>query len=171
MYGGVSSELLWKPQNSRLALGAEVNWTKQRAFDDMFGFRDYDVATGHLSAYYQFDGGFMGQIDVGRYLAGDTGATVTLAREFDNGWKIGAFATLTNVSSEDFGEGSFDKGISLTIPIDWITGKPERRAINTTIRPVQRDGGARLAVPGRLYETVRGQQASALDASWGRFWK
>lgn len=171
MYGGVSSELLWKPQNSRLALGAEVNWTKQRAFDDMFGFRDYDVATGHVSAYYQFDGGFMGQIDVGRYLAGDTGATLTLAREFDNGWKIGAFATLTNVSSEDFGEGSFDKGISLTIPIDWITGKPERRAINTTIRPVQRDGGARLSVPGRLYETVRGQQASALDASWGRFWK
>ena len=171
MYGGVSSELLWKPQNSRLALGAEVNWAKQRAFDDMFGFRDYDVVTGHVSAYYQFDRGYTAQLDLGRYLAGDTGATLTLAREFDNGWKIGAFATRTNVSSEDFGEGSFDKGISLTIPIDWITGKPERRAINTTIRPVQRDGGARLSVPGRLYETVRGQQASALDASWGRFWK
>ena len=171
MYGGVSSELLWKPQNSRLALGAELNYTKQRAFDDPFGFRDYAVATGHLSAYYQFNGGYFGQLDVGRYLAGDTGATLSLAREFDNGWKIGTFATLTNVSAADFGEGSFDKGITLTIPIDWITGKPERKSINTTIRPVQRDGGARLNVSGRLYETVRGQQASALDASWGRFWK
>ncbi|SOC21238.1 YjbH domain-containing protein [Rhodobacter maris] len=171
MYGGVSSELLWKPQNSRLALGAEVNWVKQRSFDKMFGFRAYDVATGHLSAYYQFNNGYSGQLDIGRYLADDTGATLTLAREFDNGWKVATFATLTNVSATTFGEGSFDKGITLTIPIDWIIGKPQRKAITTTIRPVQRDGGARLYVPGRLYETVRGQHASAFDASWGRFWK
>ena len=171
MYGGVSTELLWKPQNSRLALGAELNYVRQRAFDEIFGFGDYTIGTGHVSAYYQFDRGYYGQLDVGRYLAGDVGATLTLAREFDNGWKIGAFATLTDVSARDFGEGSFDKGITLTIPIDWITGKPDRRAISTTIRPVQRDGGARLSVPGRLYETVRGQQASTLDASWGRFWR
>lgn len=171
MYGGVSTELLWKPQNSRLALGAELNYVRQRAFDEIFGFADYATGTGHVSAYYQFDRGYYGQLDVGRYLAGDLGATLTLAREFDNGWKIGAFATLTDVSARDFGEGSFDKGITLTIPIDWITGKPDRRAISTTIRPVQRDGGARLNVPGRLYETVRGQQASTLGASWGRFWR
>lgn len=171
MYGGVSAELLWKPQNSALALGVEVNYVKQRDFDQLFGFQDYNVATGHLSAYYEFGGGYTGQIDIGRYLAGDKGATLALNREFDNGWKVGAFATLTDVSSEDFGEGAFDKGIRLTIPVDWATGQADRLRLDTVIRPVLRDGGARVTVPGRLYDTVRGLQATELDASWGRFWR
>lgn len=171
MFGGISAEVLWKPQNSRLALGAELNYVKQRAFDDMFGFQSYAVATGHLSAYYDLGRGYQGQVDVGRYLAGDVGATVTLAREFDNGWRIGAYATLTDVSADDFGEGSFDKGIQLTIPLDWITGRPTKSKLNTVIQPIQRDGGARLKVTGRLYETVRGLQATELDATWGRFWR
>jgi len=33
MYGGVSTELLWKPVDSRLAIGLEANLLKQRAFD------------------------------------------------------------------------------------------------------------------------------------------
>ena len=171
MYGGASAEILWKPQNSRLAFGAEINRVRQRAFDQLFSFQDYEVTTGHLSAYAEIGGGYTGQVDVGRYLARDLGATLTLAREFDNGWKVGAFATLTDVSAEDFGEGSFDKGITVTMPLDWLTGQPDRRRLTTVIRPVQRDGGARVNVPGRLYDKVRGLQASELDASWGRFWR
>jgi hypothetical protein len=171
MFGGVSAELLWKPQNSRLALGTEVNYVRQRDFDQLFGFRSYATFTGHASAYYDIGGGFHGQLDVGQYLAGDVGATLTLAREFDNGWRVGAFATLTDVSAADFGEGSFDKGILLTVPLDWITGRPNQTKLNTVIRPVQRDGGARLNVSGRLYDRVRGVQATDIDATWGRFWR
>lgn len=171
MFGGASAEILWKPQNSWLALGAEINHVKQRDFDQLFSFQDYSVTTGHISAYAEFADGYTAQLDVGRYLAKDLGATLTLAREFDNGWKVGAFATLTDVSAAEFGEGSFDKGIQLTIPLDWLSGKPDKRRLNTIIRPVQRDGGARLEVPGRLYDTVRSLQASELDASWGRFWR
>ena len=171
MFGGVSGEMLWKPQNSALALGVELNYARQRDFDQLFGFQDYSVITGHASAYYEMGGGYMTQLDVGRYLAGDFGATFALSREFDNGWRIGAFATLTDVSSEDFGEGSFDKGILLTIPIDWVTGQSSRTKLTQVLRPIWRDGGARLYVPGRLYETVRGLHATELDASWGRFWR
>lgn len=171
MFGGVSAEMLWKPQNSRLALGLEVNHTRQRDFDQLFAFRDYTVTTGHASAYYDLGRGYKAQLDVGRYLAGDHGATLTLAREFENGWKVGAFATKTNVSAKDFGEGSFDKGILLTVPLDWVTGRSDRTRLNTVIRPVQRDGGARLAVSGRLFDTVRGLQATELDGTWGRFWR
>ena len=171
MFGGVSSELLWKPQNSRLALGVEANYVKQRDFDQLFGFREYSTFTGHASAYYDIGGGYHGQLDVGQYLAGDVGATLSLAREFDNGWRVGAFATITDVSAADFGEGSFDKGIELTIPLEWITGRPNQTKLNTIIRPVQRDGGARLNVSGRLYETVRGLQATDIDATWGRLFR
>jgi hypothetical protein len=171
MYGGISGELLWKPVSGPLALGAEVNYAKKRDFDQLFGFQDYDVVTGHASAYYDFGGGYLGQIDVGRYLAGDYGATFSLDREFDNGFSVGAFFTLTDVSFDDFGEGSFDKGIRFNIPIDWLTGTATKGGYGTTIRPVQRDGGARLEVRNRLYNVVRGSQTNELEDRWGKFWR
>lgn len=171
MYGGVSAELLWKPVGSRLALGVEANYVKQRAFNQQFGFRDYSVATGHVSAYYDIGNGYHGQLDVGRYLAGDIGATATLTREFNNGWKVGGFFTLTDVSAADFGEGSFDKGILLTVPLNWFIGKPTKQSISTVIRPIQRDGGARVSVPGRLYEQVRQGHKDSIVSDWSRVWE
>lgn len=171
MYGGVSGELLWKPVDSRLALGIELNRVRQRDFDTLFRFRDYEVTTGHVSAYYDFGNGFIGQIDAGRYLLGDWGATFTLNREFANGWKVSAYATLTDLPAADFGEGSFDKGIRLTIPFEWATGRPSRNRVEALIKPLNRDGGARLDVPGRLYETVRGAHQGDMQIQWGRFWR
>lgn len=175
MYGGASAEMLWKPVNSRLALGAEINYAKKREFEQGFGFLSgddaYDVVTGHASVYYDFGNQFLGQVDVGRYLAGDYGATFSIDREFENGWKVGAFATLTDVSSEEFGEGSFDKGIRLQIPLTVLLGQPTRETAAYTIRPVTRDGGAMLRVDGRLYENVRHYHTQELDDQWGRFWK
>jgi hypothetical protein len=171
MFGGVSAEVLWKPVNSRLGIGVEANYAQQRDFDQRLGFQSYGIATGHVSAYYEFGKGYYGQLDVGRYLAGDYGATLTMSREFKNGWEIGGFFTLTNVSSEDFGEGSFDKGISLSVPINWFFGKPSKQSISTVIRPVQRDGGARLNVPGRLYEQVRGAHINDVSDDWSRVWE
>lgn len=171
MFGGVSTEFLWKPESSRLALGVEANYVRQRDFDQRFGFQDYDVLTGHVSAYYELGDGYLAQVDAGRYLAGDVGATFTLEREFKNGWRVGGFFTLTDVSAADFGEGSFDKGIKLSIPLSWFTGKPSRTVASTTIRPIQRDGGARLNVPGRLYEQVRTGHRSEIAGSWARVWE
>lgn len=171
MYGGISTELLWKPVPSRLGLGIEANYVRQRDFDQRLGFRDYSVLTGHASAYYDFGGGYHGQLDVGRYLAGDVGATFGLDRMFDNGWRVGGFFTLTDVSAADFGEGSFDKGIRFSMPLSWFLGTPGTRRIGTTITPVQRDGGARLMVPGRLYGQVRQAHARALTRQWARVWE
>lgn len=171
-YGGLSTELLWKPVNNQLALGVEANYALKRDFNQGFGFQDYRVATGHASAYYTFDNGFHAQVDVGRYLAGDVGATFAIDRVFNNGWVVGGFFTKTNVSAEEFGEGSFDKGIRFRIPLNWMLGnKPSKRAIGTTIRPIQRDGGARMHVPGRLYGQVRGAHRKALSDQWPRFWE
>jgi hypothetical protein len=171
MFGGVSAEVLWKQPNSRFAVGAEVNYVKQREFEQGFGFQDYSVVTGHLSGYMELGEDFHAQLDVGRYLAGDIGATLSLDREFDNGWKVGVFATKTDVSSADFGEGSFDKGIRLEVPLTWALGTPSRKSNKVLLRPITRDGGAKLSVEGRLYPLVRDYQAPGLDDQWGRFWK
>ncbi|WP_322895264.1 MULTISPECIES: YjbH domain-containing protein [unclassified Yoonia] len=173
MFAGLSGEILWKPVESRLALGAELNAVMQRDTDKLFGFDDYDygVTTGHLSAYYALENGFDFQVDVGRYLAGDWGTTISLDRRFGNGWVVGGYATFTDVSFEDFGEGSFDKGIRLTVPLSWGLGTPTRDAANINLQPLQRDGGARLNVNNRLYPAVRDAHAPELSDQWGRFWR
>lgn len=171
MYGGISGELLWQQPDKPYALGAEVNYVKQRDFDQLFGFQDYSIVTGHISGYYSLGGGYHAQLDVGRYLAGDYGATLSLDREFANGIKVGAFATLTDVPFDIFGEGSFDKGIRISLPMAFFTGGQVQKVSKMTLRPLLRDGGARLDVEGRLYDTVRPYQQTDLDAAWGRFWR
>lgn len=170
-YGGASGELLWKPADAPYAVGVEVNRVRKRDFEDAFKFRDYEVTTGHVSFYYEFASGYSAQLDVGQYLAGDKGATVTLTREFANGWRVGAFATKTDLSAEEFGEGSFDKGITLQVPLAWATGSPSRDRVSTTLRSLSRDGGAKVNVNGRLYEKVRDAQSVKLYEGWGRFWR
>ena len=173
MFGGVSTEVLWKPADSRLGLGAELNYVAQRNTDMFFGFDEYDytVATGHLSAYYDLGGGYHTQLDVGRYLAGDWGATVHLAREYANGVRIAGYITQTEVSYEDFGNGSYNKGVSISIPTDFLTGETTRGTYGTDLRTPSGDGGARLNVSGRLYDLVREAHQSDLADSWGRFWR
>ncbi|MBF9059665.1 YjbH domain-containing protein [Rhodobacterales bacterium HKCCSP123] len=171
MYAGLSTELLWRPVDSRLGIGLEVNHVWQRDFDGGFGLRDYSVTMGHLSAYYDLGEDYRAQLDIGRYLAGDLGATLSLERVFDNGWRVGAFATLTDVSFEDFGEGSFDKGITLEIPVGSIAGQATRRTLGTTLRPLLRDGGATLNVEGRLNALVSDYHGTRLEDTRGMVWR
>lgn len=150
MYAGVGGELLYRPWGERWAIGVNANWVKQREFDQHFGLRDYSIGTGHATLYYAFGRERRTQavLSVGRYLAGDKGATLNLSRVFRNGVVMGAYVTKTNVSSEEFGEGSFDKGIYFSIPFDTVLPRSVR-AIGTFLwQPLYRDGGAML---GRKY--------------------
>ena len=108
---------------------------------------------------------------MGRYLAKDWGGTFTLKRVFRNGWEVGGFFTLTDVSFDRFGEGAFDKGIFFTVPLSWGAGRPSRAARTTVLRPILRDGGARVNVAGRLYPLVRPNTNPVLSETWGRFWR
>lgn len=171
MYAGVSTELLWAPYDRRYAFGAELNYAHQRDYNGGFGLLDYEIVTGHASAYWRFDDDFFGQIDAGRYLAGDYGATLSLQRVFANGWRVGAFATFTDVSAEEYGEGSFDKGITLTIPLGWAINRSTKSEADFTMRPLTRDGGQMLNVPGRLYDIVDENRAYRREEQWGRFWR
>lgn len=166
MYGGASGELLWKTPDSPLALGVEVNYAVQRDFEDAFAFQDYDVMTGHLSAYYAFEQGVHGTIDVGRYLGGDWGTTISVDREFNNGWRVGAYATFTDAPFDDV-----DKGIRVTAPSAWFLGTPTTETQDFSVQTSSHDGGARLNVDGRLYDRVRAKQGSQIKQQWGRFWR
>jgi len=135
-------------------VGVEANWVKQRDFDQRFSFRDYSVATGHASFYYMWgeERRVVTALSAGRYLAKDWGATLAVSRAFDNGVTMGAYATKTDVSSKDFGEGSFDKGIYVSVPFDFLLPRSTRARANFAWNPLYRDGGARLARSYGLYQ-------------------
>jgi membrane-associated phospholipid phosphatase len=155
MFAGVGGEWLYRPFASRFAFGVDANAVRQREFEQHLGFRDYNTLTGHGTVYW--DTGWndvLAQLNVGRYLAKDIGATLQLSRVFRNGVTIGAFATRTNVSAEQFGEGSFDKGIFISVPFDTLFTRSSNTYINTLWRPLTRDGGAMLSRSVQLYRTT-----------------
>jgi hypothetical protein len=166
MYGGVGAEWLYRPWQSRLAFGIDANYVRQRDFRQNFSFQDYNVGTGHATLYW--DTGWndvQAKLSVGRYLAGDSGATLDVKRVFQNGVSVGAWATKTNVSAEQFGEGSFDKGIYATIPFDVMLPKSSPSTANIVWNPLTRDGGARLNRRFTLFDLTKQRDWRALQ--WG----
>lgn len=152
MFGGVGGEVLYRPFGERWAIGTEIDWVKQRGYDQDFSFRDYHIVTGFVSGY--FDVGYkdiLVAVSAGRYLAGDWGATLDVSREFRNGVRMGAYATKTNVSAKQFGEGSFDKGIYVSIPFDLMIPRSTLNRATFVWDPLIRDGGARLSRRYSLY--------------------
>ena len=114
-----------------------------------FGALDYRNTIGHVNFYYRnfqlipFDA----KVSFGEYLAGDQGITLEMSRSFNNGTKFGIFATFTDVSTEQFGEGSFDKGIFFNIPVFG-------NYINYSWRPLTKDPGAKLIRKHTLYDLL-----------------
>jgi membrane-associated phospholipid phosphatase len=163
MFGGVGAEWLYRPFGSQLALGVDINAVKQRGFEQDFSFRDYQTTTGHVSLYW--DTGIQdiqATLQAGRYLARDVGVTVDLARVFDNGVKMGAWFTKTDMSAKEFGEGSFDKGIYVDIPFDAMMTSSSSSIANLIWQPLLRDGGARLNRSVTLDELTRAAKGDAL---------
>ena len=100
-----------------------------------------------------------------------TGATTTISRKFGSGWEVGGYATLTDVPFDTFGEGSFDKAIYVSVPIDWIVSSPNRTKRRLTLRPITRDGGAQLSSARRLYREIENFQNANITREFGRLWK
>ena len=81
-FAGFGGEVLYKPAQSQFGLGFDIHHVKKRDYDMLFGLRDYETTIGHLSLYYDAGGIFNIEINAGRYLAGDWGATTTISRKF-----------------------------------------------------------------------------------------
>lgn len=174
MYAGVGGQLVWRPSESRFAVGADIYQVWQRAYDRLFGLqkfggKHYSVLTGHVTAYYDSPWyGLRFAVHAGHYLAGDRGATFEISRRFSSGVEIGAWATFTNVPFSKFGEGSFDKGIMIHIPFEWGLPIWTQSSYDLHMASLTRDGGQRLAGDDSLFtitdSTSYGQIMDHADA-------
>jgi hypothetical protein len=153
MFAGVGAEVLYRPIDSNLAFGFDINYVQQRSYENDFDFFDYKVLTGHTNIYWQpsFLPNTQLTINIGQYLAKDRGVTFDLAKRFNSGIVVGAYAAFTNVSAEEYGEGSFTKGFYLSIPFDLFSLKPAKGRGRLPWIPIARDGGQALVRPISLY--------------------
>jgi len=164
MYAGVGGEVLYRPFGDRWAIGTDVNWVRQRGFKQDFSLRSYHIITGQTTLY--MDTRFHDvtvALSAGRYLAGDVGMTLDISRQFANGTKMGAYATLTNKSGQATGEGSFDKGIYFSIPFDLMLPRSSRSTATFMWEPLLRDGGARLNRRYTLYNMTSDRDGDLFD--------
>ncbi|MBD3768231.1 MAG: YjbH domain-containing protein [Gammaproteobacteria bacterium] len=163
MFAGVGGEFLYAPAGKRWALGVDAYWVKQRDYDQKFAFRDYQANTGHATWYHRWPWFSINtKLSLGQYLAGDRGYTFDVSRVFDNGVTVGGFFTRTNISAAEFGEGSFDKGIYISVPLDLMTTRYTKNSLGMVWRPLTRDGGAMLYNRKPLYPAVTSGRADDL---------
>ena len=106
-------------------------------------------------------------------MAGDFGSTISIKRTFNNGWEFGAYATLTDVPFSTWGEGSFDKGLTIKAPMNWFTGKKSKAYASATIKPITGDGGAKLYLSKDkyLYNTVSEYSRKNILDNWARVFR
>ncbi|WBA10873.1 YjbH domain-containing protein [Salinivibrio kushneri] len=172
MFAGVGGEVLYRPMDSQFAVGLDANYVKQREPGSAFGLfknehqpaedgnRAFRVqtgsTTGHATLYWQnplgLFHGTLAKISAGRYLTEDVGVTVDVAKQFDSGITVGAYASKTDLSADEYGEGSFTKGFYVSIPFDLLSVKPTTSRGRLSWQPLQRDGGQKLNRKYSLYE-------------------
>jgi len=145
MFGGIGGEVLYRPFYKPWAIGAELWRVKQRDFDGSFNFLDYQTTTGFINFYYEHPKSqILFRLKGGKFLAKDSGVNLDFSRRFKSGLNMGVYFSLTDISREEFGEGSFDKGFYFFIPIETFFSDYSSGHTGFGLRPVQRDGAAVL---------------------------
>ena len=160
MFGGLGAEALYKPFGQNWAIAADLNWVAQRDFEGGFGFLDgeqqYDTVTGFVTGYWQ-PGWENIQVSAsfGQFLAKDKGVQFKAEKTFSSGVRVGAYASFTDVSSEEYGEGSFTKGFYFSVPFDLFSIRHSTSRWVIDYQPLTRDGGQKLYRKLELHEYFR----------------
>ena len=156
MFAGAGGEILYRPVDSSLAFGFDINYVRQRSFENDIDLFDYTALTGHANIYWHpsFLPDTRLTFNIGQFLAKDKGVNIDFAKRFDSGMILGAYAAITNVSSDEYGEGSFTKGFYLSIPFDIFSVRPGKGRGRLPWIPIARDGGQPLNRPVKLIEST-----------------
>ena len=161
MFSGIHTEYLYRPFESLFSLGFEISAVKKRDYDQkILSFNKFKTLTGHFNFYLtEPKNRILAHFSYGKYLARDYGYTLDISRRFQNGSSIGFFFSQTNLSPEQFGEGSFDKGVYFKFPLNLFNNTSSNSFHKFLYKPVTRDGAAKLQVSENLYELTLNSQS------------
>ncbi len=173
MHSGIRSEVIWKNNKKPYGLGLDLAQVQKRETNGNFQIKDEHFNTYLASIYYDLPNNWVVKLDAGKYLAGDFGSTISIRRTFNNGWEFGGYATLTDVPFATYGEGSFDKGLTIKAPINWFTGRKSKSVMNAIIQPITGDGGVKLNLSREkyLYNVVSEYDRKNISDNWKRVYR
>ena len=167
MYGGIGGEIIYKPFDGLYTIGLESYLVKRRGYKQDFKFLDYKTTTSHLNLGYHFPNtGIQAKLSFGKYLAKDLGYTFDISRRTKHGFTAGIYFTRTNVSAEEFGEGSFDKGFYFKFPIDLFSKDHNSGYAGFQLSPLTRDGGAKLNHSHDLLGILYNSSRYEIERNW-----
>ena len=147
MFSGIGVDYQYYPEGSLFSLGFESYYVKKRDYKMIFDHQDYSNYLSRMNLQIVEPRSNINlRLSYGEYLAGDTGFTFELSRRFSNGIEFSGYFTRTNVSSKQYGEGSFDKGVKIIAPLPSIKSLfKENSGLNVfSWRPLTKDPGALL---------------------------
>lgn len=171
-YGGVAGQLLYYPIWSRLALGVEGAVLKKRTYTGL-GFTGKIRKLHHFTpsyhkfigsqfffnAYYDWD---LAQLDfrlkAGKFLANDYGARFEITRYFDSGLRVSIWYTLTNGNDHINGHSYHDKGVAISVPLEFFYMHSSRKRWDYAIAAWLRDVGAFSATGMDLYNIIHNER-------------
>ncbi len=117
---------------------------------------------------WQFLDSTLLKVSAGKFLGGDMGARIDFSKQFKSGVIVGAYATFTDLTAEEYGEGSYNKGFYVSIPMDIMTIKPSTSRAQIAWEPITRDGGQMLRKQYYLFDKTDarsqwGQRPSSVE--------
>ncbi len=168
-YGGICGELLYYPVNSRFAIGIEASKLYRRTLKgwgfvdkirklDGFNpyFRKFHGSQYFLDLYYDVT---ELQVDIklsaGKFLADDWGAKIEMSRYFSNGVRMGFWYTYTNGRDRINGEIYHDKGVFLSMPLDFFYCRSNKDRWDYSLAAWLRDVGYRASTGYGLFDIIK----------------
>lgn len=167
-YGGLAWEALFYPVRSDWAIGFEsaVLWKRH-----YYGLGFYNVIrklapegmiwvpyTGlqyFVDFYYNYPRLNLDfKISAGQFLARDKGARFDVGRTFPSGLRVGLWYTFTNANDVVNNHRYYDKGFSITMPLDFFFNYSSRTRIGYGMSAWLRDCGAIGLTGKELYHTI-----------------
>ncbi len=167
-YAGMAQEFLYYPVHSNWAIGAQAAVVFKRKYSGLGFQKKIRKLQGIEPTYLPFIG-FQYFLDIyydfkplnldfkvsfGQFLAKDKGVKINVARTFQSGLRVGLWYTFTNGKDEVNGKRYFDKGISLSIPIDIFMNQSSRSRLGYGMAAWLRDVGAKAQTGKELYPTI-----------------
>jgi len=167
-YAGVAAEALYYPVKFNWAIGFEAATLLKREYFGI-GFQrkvkkltntgyklfPYTGLQYFVDFYYEYKPfNLEFKASVGQFLARDKGVRFDVARVFPSGLRVGLWYTLTNANDMVNGHRYYDKGFSITLPLDVFLNKSSRTRVGYGMSAWLRDCGAKAMTGKELYQTV-----------------
>jgi hypothetical protein len=167
-YAGLAVETLYYPVNQSWAIGFEAAGLLKRDYygfgfqhkirkytSEGYKFFPYKGLQYFVDLYYEYKPLSLDfKISVGQFLARDKGARFDVGRTYPSGLRFGLWYTLTNANDVVNHHRYYDKGFSLTMPLDLFMNKSSRTRIGYSMAAWLRDCGAIAATGKELYRTL-----------------